>query len=495
MNLNKNAWFIISFLFAASIYFVFDTTYASAADEHYPKQRIRLESSSGLNITPLGDQDNAPLTTKQTSGEKEERWRLDTSDGKQFKIRNMKNGKIIIPAHYALSDNNPAVVYYDNSRKEELWNIIGADKDGNGDFITYKIVSALNNNLALTLDGSGVKLAKYTSSSLQKWKLPSDGLEGFGGYAKETSGRQKTGTTGGLLGNVVYVNNLAELKANIEDTTPRTVVVSNNISTSAKTVLTVGANKTIVGSFEKHKLNNIYFKTNASSGNIIFKNLTIAHDQSIRENNDIPVYITDSRNYWIDHVTFQGHSYSENGPDVDKLLYVGAKADYVTLSHSKFTDHKYGLILGWPEDDQQYHNIYDGYPRMTISHNYFDNLYVRAPGLMRYGYFHVKNNYINNFHLGFTITTKAKIYSEANYFGAGSEKGGILDDYGDGLFKDVGSYPAIKGQKSAETSWNPSSNYSYRAMKAGNAKAFAERYAGAQRSALYYANFSHFKNN
>ncbi|WP_223831509.1 hypothetical protein [Bacillus swezeyi] len=76
MNLNKNAQIIISFLFAASIYFVFGTTYASAENEHYPKQRIRLESSSGLNITPLGDQDNAPLTTKKTSGEKEERWRL-----------------------------------------------------------------------------------------------------------------------------------------------------------------------------------------------------------------------------------------------------------------------------------------------------------------------------------------------------------------------------------------------------------------------------------
>ncbi|MEC1288676.1 pectate lyase family protein, partial [Bacillus paralicheniformis] len=183
--------------------------------------------------------------------------------------------------------------------------MIGADKDGNGDFITYKIVSAQNNSLALTLDGSGVKLAKYTGSSVQKWKLPSDGLEGFAGYAKETNGKQKTGTTGGLLGKVVYVNNLGELKANIEGSTTRTIVVSSNIGASAKTVLTVGANKTIIGSYEKHKLNNIYFKTKADSGNVIFKNLIIAHDASINENNDIPVYITDSRNYWIDHVTFQ----------------------------------------------------------------------------------------------------------------------------------------------------------------------------------------------
>lgn len=184
MKLTKNIYFIISFLAAAGIYFFIGTAAASAANEGYPKQMIRLESLSGINITPAGNQDNAPLTAKQTSGEKAERWRLDTSDGKQFKIRNMDNGKIIIPSHYALSNNNPAVVYYDNSRKEELWNIIGADKDGNGDFITYKIVSAQNNSLALTLDGSGVKLAKYTGSSVQKWKLPSDGLEGFAGDRK-----------------------------------------------------------------------------------------------------------------------------------------------------------------------------------------------------------------------------------------------------------------------------------------------------------------------
>nr|WP_281235836.1 hypothetical protein [Bacillus paralicheniformis]MDI0243940.1 hypothetical protein [Bacillus paralicheniformis] len=120
MKLTKNIYFIISFLAAAGIYFFIGTAAASAANEGYPKQMIRLESLSGINITPAGNQDNAPLTAKQTSGEKAERWRLDTSDGKQFKIRNMDNGKIIIPSHYALSNNNPAVVYYDNSRKRRV---------------------------------------------------------------------------------------------------------------------------------------------------------------------------------------------------------------------------------------------------------------------------------------------------------------------------------------------------------------------------------------
>ena len=68
------------------------------------------------------------------------------------------------------------------------------------------------------------------------------------------------------------------------------------------------------------------------------------------------------------------------------------------------SEHLYGLILGYPNDDNEGRN-YIGYPHMTITNNYFNNVYVRSPGLMRYGYFHAKNNYVTNFNLGFTIHT------------------------------------------------------------------------------------------
>ncbi|MDI5788512.1 hypothetical protein PO124_09260 [Bacillus licheniformis] len=66
------------------------------------------------------------------------------------------------------------MVYYDNSRKEELWNIIGADKDGNGDLSRINR-QCTNSSLALTLDGSGVKLAKYTGSSVQSGSFQATG--------------------------------------------------------------------------------------------------------------------------------------------------------------------------------------------------------------------------------------------------------------------------------------------------------------------------------
>ncbi|HER2209576.1 TPA: hypothetical protein VJT00_001935, partial [Streptococcus pyogenes] len=87
---------------------------------------------------------------------------------------------------------------------------------------------------------------------------------------------------------------------------------------------------------------------------------------------------------------FSGHSYSSSGSDLDKLLYIGDRADYITISNSKFANHKYGIILGHPNDGN---SSYNGVPHVTMANNYFENLYVRGPGLMRYGYFHIKNNY------------------------------------------------------------------------------------------------------
>ncbi|WVP27680.1 hypothetical protein ACN6MS_16050 [Bacillus licheniformis] len=43
MKLTKNVYFIISFLAAAGIYFLLGTVAASAANEDYPEQMIRLE--------------------------------------------------------------------------------------------------------------------------------------------------------------------------------------------------------------------------------------------------------------------------------------------------------------------------------------------------------------------------------------------------------------------------------------------------------------------
>lgn len=309
------------------------------------------------------------------------------------------------------------------------------------------------------------------------------GLTGFAGNAKNEKGVSKSAVTGGKNGSVVYISTLAQLQKHLPDSSSKILVIEKNISSNSKVTVNIGANKTLVGSYANHTLKNIYLRTTGASNNVIFQNLTFEHSANIKGNDDIQLYLTSGSNYWIDHVTFAGHSYNANGGELDKLLYVGQSADYVTISNSKFMNHKYGLILGYPDDSN---GSYNGLPHITIANNYFENLYVRGPGLMRYGYFHVKNNYVNNFSLAYTIATQAKIYSENNYFGAGSEKGYILDDKGTGYFKDVGSYPQVKNKTSPSISWNPKNNYSYQVSTPQYAKDFVTKYAGSSNKELVF---------
>ncbi|KTB57418.1 pectate lyase [Pseudomonas allii] len=307
---------------------------------------------------------------------------------------------------------------------------------------------------------------------------PESKLTGLIGFA------QAAKVTGGWSGPVVSITTLDQLKANIGDTTPRVLVINSNISASSLTKVNMGANKTLIGSFQNRTLENIHLRATAQSQNIILQNLIFKHSASIKANDDIQVYLNYGSKYWIDHCSFVGHSWSTTDGSEDKLLYIGEKADYATISNCFFGSHKYGLIFGHPADDNN--AAFNGYPHLTLCHNRFDNMEVRAPGLMRYGYFHVYNNYINNFHLGFTLAQNANILSESNYFGEGSQNKGMLDDKGNGTFTDINSVPPITNQKSPKAQWTASSNYGYTLKTAAQAKDFTQKNAGAQSVALVF---------
>jgi len=307
---------------------------------------------------------------------------------------------------------------------------------------------------------------------------PESKLTGLTGFALAAK------VTGGWAGQVVSITTLDQLKANIGDTTPRVLVINSNISAASLTKVNMGANKTLIGSFQNRTLENIHLRATAQSQNIILQNIIFKHSASIKANDDIQVYLNYGSQYWIDHCSFVGHSWSTTDGSEDKLVYIGEKADYATISNCFFGNHKYGLIFGHPADDNK--PAFNGYPRLTLCHNRFDNMEVRAPGLMRYGYFHVYNNYVNNFHLGFTLAQNANILSESNYFGEGSQNNGMLDDKGTGTFTDTNSVPAITNQKSPNAKWTARSNYNYTLKTAAQAKEFTQKHAGAQAVALVF---------
>lgn len=448
----------------------------------YPDQLMNFVSTSdGAYVTDS----NSSVVSSSTSSTAN-RWKIVKKGSDYFQIINASTGKALAPASNSASSGASVVTNTAASTNAQYWKITAVKTDCNGDNLNYKVVNYANTNLALTLSGSSYVLSTYSGSATQCFRFNSYGAEGFAGYSKNMSGSEKASVTGGVLGDVVYVSSTSSLQSYASGTTPYTIVISSNISESDLTKVTVGQNKTFIGKFGSGTLSNIHFRCTSSSGNVIFKNITFKHDADKNENDDIQMYISNGDNFWIDHCTFSGHS-SMTDSDVDKHMYVGLDADFVTVTGCVFGGHKYGLILGYPNEDGA--STYGGYPRMTIANNYFYNCYTRAPGLMRYGYFHCYNNFIYGFNLGYTPYTGCNIYSEKNYFDAGSYSGKVVDDKGVGAFTDTGSVLSsdISSLATAATSWRPSTNYGYATRSASDAKTWAQNYAGAQSSKITYA--------
>ena len=304
---------------------------------------------------------------------------------------------------------------------------------------------------------------------------PDSGTQNMEGFAK------KGGTTGGTGGPVVYVQTLNDLRKALNGNKPTIVVITKNISSSRKYVIQLGANKSLIGSWKANVIDNVYFKASPRSKNIIFQNLYLKHNVKNIGNEETQVVLDCGSHYWIDHCTFDGQKIDKK--DLGKLLKVSELVDFVTISNSKFMNHEYGLIFGYPEDDPSVIEKYSNYPRVTIMFNMFQNLQARGPGLMRFGMFHVFNNYIISYHLGFTVGFQSKIYSENNYFDEPTKYFEILDDKGNGFFRDIGT-KMIKKQTSKITTWNPSSDYKYTTYPMEYSRDFCSRYSGVQNQKL-----------
>ena len=329
------------------------------------------------------------------------------------------------------------------------------------------------------------------------------------------NGREKACNLGGALGRVIQVGSFDELKAACTSSEACTIVITKNISKTgsytkdgngryrfADAKIYVNPNKTIIGSYSAHSLYNVFFQTfgeNYGPGHdLIFRNIEISHDKEL--NSDNIWEFAYGSNYWIDHITFVGHDKvngaSTKTDDWDKFLNFKGNTDFITISDCKFGLHEYGVLLGYPTDDQATYDQYNGHPCVTLANNYYRDCITRAPGLMRYGYFHSLNNYVVNFDMGYTIYTACKLYSESNYFDAGTGKGSVVNDtvsandisskykgaYTDSGSKLVNSRYSLSGKTASACTWRPGTNYTYTAFSADQSKNYCTSYSGAQSS-------------
>lgn len=492
----------------------------SAISADYPAQLMNIATKDNSKVlTENGTTDNSTVSVKALSNDLSPSWRFDRvgsdSKGTYFKLVNAQSGRMLTPSGYNVKAGTDVIMYGAESAQSQHWYVVPVKNDSHGNGLYYKIVNYSDTSLALTQGSAGMTLASYIGADNQLWLLNADGLQGFAGYCfDDNTGNIKAADIGGLFGEVVEAGDFNTLKKYAESDTPYTIVVTKNISVTElnlngeRYMCTAGRiylhnNKTIVGSYGNHTLYNVQFCTSSGKGigdNIIIRNFESTHDAESNNNDSIQFYFGSGQNIWVDHVTFVGHDNYGYAPktnkvDEDKFLACCYDADYCTVSDCSFGAHKYGLILGYPDSSQSNYDKYDGYPRMTLAGNKFNDTNTRGPGLMRWGYYHSFNNYVNKFSMAYTVQANCRIFAENCYYTNG---GNVICDWNLSSGEMAGSYAesgskfsncqrTVRGEGTAnnpsyskDCTWRPKSNYTYTVLTADNAKTYCDTYSGCQ---------------
>lgn len=512
-------------LFAVGLFF--STGVFAAVD--YPKQEFRFGiADTDRNITILKAEEGSTLTSSKIQGTLDEKWTLNYISAGVYEIVNSKTGLLVT------SENGVAKLLKDTDAANQRWKIESVQKDFDGYFLYYKVVSNADSKVGLTFDvnSNSLKVATYSGDNYQKFKLNLDGLEGYAANANTPNG-EKAGTIGGLLGDVVVVTTDTDLVEELKKTEPKTVVVCADIDMQKHSHTRLRDNKTLVGCYGSHTLYDPFFRTNNEYGtegdepsdNIIFRNLKmVAKNQP----NRILINVWSSRQIWIDHIYFESqltYDRKGNGQDeVGKFIWIntpymtymdkkdnGRSPDYVTISYSRFKNRYWTVAYGTQNTELTR-------DRTTLLYNWWDKNVRRCPQLGN-GSAHIYNNYFSAYGksdnggatTGIIGGEGSDMVSIANRFN-GYTKGQALT-MGGGVepARDEYSYlsEALDGTPTrisftpkTTSSWKPEqTNYGYSLMDAYNTKGsdvkdFCTKYAGDQTNAtgMKYITDSDLKN-
>ncbi|MGJ8693830.1 MAG: pectinesterase family protein [Thalassotalea sp.] len=238
---------------------------------------------------------------------------------------------------------------------------------------------------------------------------------GFAGYNFDI--------TGGVGGNVVTVNNGADLKSALADAkaanTPVTIYVDGTITDTNSGGLGDPIdikdmdNVSIVGVADRGVFNGIGISIRRAN-NIIIQNLKI-HEVLTKGKDGISIEGDDdgstTSNIWIDH----NELYSSLAVDkefYDGLLDSKAGAENITISYNYLHDSWKTSLHGHTENDTSSNTN----RRITFHHNRFENIESRVP-LFRFGEGHIYNNYYNNIRsTAINSRSGATLHIENNYF-------------------------------------------------------------------------------
>jgi pectate lyase len=207
----------------------------------------------------------------------------------------------------------------------------------------------------------------------------------------------------------------------------------------------VGGNTTIVGLGQKAMIRGAWFDVRGTAttpvSNIIIRNLTFQDTYDCfpqwdptdgADGNWNALYDSISLRFvdhvWVDHNTFEDRDTADTKQPKyfgrlfqihDGELDITNAADLVTVSWNRFANHDKVSLIGSSDTGNTAAGD-RGKLRVTLHHNFYDNVGQRTPRV-RFGQVHVYNNYfkvVNNPGYGYSwgVGVESQIYAENNYF-------------------------------------------------------------------------------
>lgn len=511
MNIKKGISFLLSAVtIAAGVSGVMPVTtdITAEAAASYPVQRFQMGiSDTNRNVNA----EDSSVKSAVQNGTSAENWTLNFVSSGVFEIVSSANGQILT------SNGTDIALANDADGANQRWKIEGVDKDYDGYYLYYKIVSNADTSQALTFsaDSNSFYLSSYSGEAYQKYKINLTGCEGFAANCMTESG-EKACTIGGLFGETVYVSKDTDLINYLKSDKPYTIVVDGTISMQSHQKTRIRDNKTIVGSYNGGKLIDCELRTNNEYGtegdnpsdNIVFQNIDFL---AKNERGRILVQIWSSRQIWIDHCSFISEL-SRDVNEVGKFIWINTpyetymdkkdrlrSPDYITISYCIFRNRFWTVAYGTQNDE--YSRC-----RTSVMYNWWDQCVRRCPQIGN-GNMHVVNNYYSGNDNGNDQSTDqiiggdhCNIVSENCRFQSLKGVEIVAGTAGD-PYRDTGSYTSDKSNttpyalnyKTSNTStWYPNqSNYGYSLIDAYNTKGtdtkdFCLKYTGHQKSGLTF---------